>query len=287
MKERGNWYAGFETVSNFRMYYRDWRPTKEGAGVPVVALHGSLTQGGMWCATAEGTGRYRFVCPDQRGFGLSADPGKDDSAADFARDVIELVNVLRIDRFAVMGHSFAGAIALRVAAAEPDRVAAVVLVDPTVSTRKANRENLSAAQSRPESFASLKEAEDFFRKTEEGAWPGIPLKRFVRDVMIREENGGPCRMPVQKERLIRLRNFQASEQNDFLPFRLTEKVKCPVSIFRGGQSSRFAEGDARRLARAFRKGASLVNCAKSGHFPTVSETDRVARELRKFLGGVT
>ena len=100
MKGRGIWYSGFETVSGFRMFYRDWRPAREEAEFPVFALHGSLTQSGMWCATAEGLGRFRFVCPDQRGFGLSADPGEGNSAADFACDVIELANVLRIERFA-------------------------------------------------------------------------------------------------------------------------------------------------------------------------------------------
>jgi len=41
-----------------------------------------------------------------------------------------------IDRFTVMGHSFVGAIALKVAEMEPGRVAGVVLVDPTVPIAK-------------------------------------------------------------------------------------------------------------------------------------------------------
>ena len=41
----------------------------------MLALHGSLTQSGMWIALAEGAGTIRMLCPDQRGFGGTASRG--------------------------------------------------------------------------------------------------------------------------------------------------------------------------------------------------------------------
>ena len=75
MRSKGGWYAGFETVSNFQLFFRDWRPAKNSPFLPVIALHGSLIQSGMWNATAEGAVSIRMICPDQRGFGRSDDPG--------------------------------------------------------------------------------------------------------------------------------------------------------------------------------------------------------------------
>jgi hypothetical protein len=43
MCTKGSWRSGFEDISNYRMYYRDWRLMAGGAGLPVVALHGSLS----------------------------------------------------------------------------------------------------------------------------------------------------------------------------------------------------------------------------------------------------
>ncbi len=279
----GSWRTGFETVSDFRMFYRDWRPAGGESRPPVVALHGSLTQSAMWIAAAEGVAGARFICPDQRGYGLSEDPGGGDAAADFARDAVGLANVLRLDRFTVMGHSFACAIALEVARVDAGRVAAAVLVDPTVRDAGERRRNLEVSAERPGRFASLKEAARFFRESEEGEWPPAQLARFVRDVMVREGEGRSFRMPFAKERLLRLRAFQASSGSDYDPLAKAGSVECPVLIIRGGLSRRFSAEAERRLRGAFPNGARAVLCPRSGHFPTVSEGKLFQGELRKFL----
>src|SRR4051812_32552489 len=67
------WHTDDLTHRGFRQFYREWRPGDD-ASQPVMALHGSLTQSGMWNVIAEGLGSVRMLCPDQRGFGRSEDP---------------------------------------------------------------------------------------------------------------------------------------------------------------------------------------------------------------------
>ena len=66
----GAWRTGHNEVRGFRQFYREWQPATESA-LPVLALHGSLTQSGMWIALAEDMRSVRMLCPDQRGFGES------------------------------------------------------------------------------------------------------------------------------------------------------------------------------------------------------------------------
>jgi pimeloyl-ACP methyl ester carboxylesterase len=283
MKVRGSWRAGLETIANYRMYYREWLPAGGGTTLPVIALHGSLSQSGMWVASAESIARARIICPDQRGYGRSEDPGWGDAAAEFSQDAIRLADALFIDRFTVMGHSFACAIALHVAMLEPDRVAGVVLVDPTVRNQKGARANLDQMSERPERFENHQEAQQFWKETEEGSWPSKNLARFVNDVMVSTEDGAPCRMPFEIERLIRLRAYQASDASDYQPLSLAKKVKSPVLIYRGGASRRFSEEAEERLTGAFSKKPEVVVCPKAGHFPPVQEAGLFEKSLVKFL----
>jgi pimeloyl-ACP methyl ester carboxylesterase len=278
----GAWRTAHSTVSGFHQFFRNWQPGTESQ-FPVLALHGSLTQSGMWCALAERARSIRMLCPDLRGFGLSEDPGGD-ACADFARDVQALTRDLLPARFAVMGHSFACSIALELARMEPARVAAVVLVDPVVRLGPP-APGSGAPAPRPESFASLEEAERHFLETEEGEWPREALKRFAADVMI--PDSGSWRFPYTQERLRRLRAFTASATSDYDLFVKAKSVHCPVLVFRGGMSKRFPAAAEAPFLRAFSAPASCVLCPKSGHFPTATETQIVEDALKKFPTAIT
>lgn len=287
MRTKGGWYAGFERVSNFRMAFREWRPAGRNAFLPVIALHGSLSQGGMWRATAEGAGTIRMICPDQRGYGRTDDPGAGDAAADFARDVIGLADALLLDRFVVMGHSFAASIALAAASVRPERIAGTVLVDPAMPENPAAADaGLAAAGERPVTFKNLAQAQKFIAENEEGPWPPALTKRFLSDVLLCDGANGVCRVPYERSRFLRLREFQASPASDYDPVSWAGATECPSLVFRGGQSRRFSVESERRLMRALPEKSRAVVCEKSGHFPTVSQPSVVQGALKEFLTGL-
>ena len=281
--EIGFWRTDYHTVNGFSHFYRDWQP-REKSSLPVLALHGSLTQSGMWVAPAEAAGTVHMLCPDQRGFGRSEDPGSD-SCAEFASDALALAQYLLPERYVIMAHSFACSIALAAAHGAASNVAAVVLVDPVVHV------GMSAAPAAPsppppEKFDTLEDAGRHFRNTEEGEWTDEALRRFVQDIMMREGESGPWRFPYTPVRLQRLRAFTASPESDYDLFAKAKALRCPILIFRGGMSKRFPPAAEQPFLQAFASKPKLVVCPTSGHFPSATEPRIVIAELKHFLNTV-
>ena len=278
------WRTDFHTINGFSQFCRDWQPRDE-PWLPVLALHGSLTQSGMWTAPAKAAGSIRMLCPDQRGFGLSEDPGGD-SCAEFASDALALAQTLLPERYVVMGHSFACSITLEAARMAAGHVAAVVLVDPVVRVGAPSAAPPARSTPSPETFATLEEAGRHFRDTEEGKWTDDALGRLVQDIMMRDSESGPWRFPYAPARLRRLRAFTASPASDYNLFAKAKAVRCPVLVFRGGMSKRFPPAAEQAFLDAFASKPKIVVCPKSGHLPTATEPDIVIEELKRFLDGV-
>ncbi|MBI2713597.1 MAG: alpha/beta hydrolase [Rhizobiales bacterium] len=277
------WRTDFHTSNGFKQFYRDWQPRDELC-LPVLALHGSLTQSGMWIAPAEAAGSIRMLCPDQRGFGLSNDPGGD-SCGEFASDALALAQNLLPERYVVMGHSFACSITLEAARMAAEHVAAVVLVDPVVPVGKPSAAPATPSIPLPKTFATIEEAEHHFRDTEEGKWTDEALRRFVRDIMMRDNESGPWRFPYALVRLRRLRAFTASPASDYNLLAKAKAMCCPVLVFRGGMSKRFPLAAEQPFLEAFALKPKVVVCPNSGHFPTATETNIFVEELKHFLEG--
>lgn len=278
------WRTGSRMADGFRQFWRDWQPREERT-LPVLALHGSLTQSGMWIAPAEAARSIRMLCPDQRGFGLSEDPGGDSCAA-FASDALALARDRLPARYVLMAHSFACSIALEAARLAPGDVAAVVLMDPVVRVGAVPAAPAAPSPPPPENFATLEDAERHFRDTEEGAWTDAALRRFVQDIMLRHGESGPWRFSYTAARLRRLRAFTASPASDYDLFAKAKAVACPVLAFRGGVSNRFPAVAERPFLEAFASKPRLVLCPASGHFPSATEPDIVIDALKHFLEGV-
>lgn len=104
-----------------------------GAGPTVLMLHGSgpgTTGSGAWAATAQALGEsWHVVAPDQAGFGRTPVPaGSRGGLRLWTEQAAGLIDALGVERYAVVGHSMGGAVALALAAARPERVTHVVAV---------------------------------------------------------------------------------------------------------------------------------------------------------------
>lgn len=106
-----------------------------GRGTPVLLLHGAATSSYLWHAVARDLAtRHRSVMPDLVGLGRSERPH---AAALYrldaqARRLAGLLDALELDQVAVAGHELGGAVAVQLTALVPDRISALVLVDPLV-----------------------------------------------------------------------------------------------------------------------------------------------------------
>jgi pimeloyl-ACP methyl ester carboxylesterase len=104
-----------------------------GKGDPVVLIHGSgpgVTSYANWRlvlpALAE---NFRVLAPDMVGFGFSERPANVEYGVQtWADQVVGLMDTLDLQKAHLVGNSFGGAIALRVATQHPDRVGKLVLM---------------------------------------------------------------------------------------------------------------------------------------------------------------
>jgi len=103
-----------------------WRA--DAAGLPLLAVHGITATHRSWRPVADALDA-RVIAPDLRGRGRSnALPGPF-TLRDHADDLARLLDALGVERALVAGHSMGAFVTVRFAAAHPDRVAGVVLVD--------------------------------------------------------------------------------------------------------------------------------------------------------------
>ncbi|MDR3404195.1 MAG: alpha/beta hydrolase [Chthoniobacter sp.] len=106
--------------------------TVQGTGQPVILIHGLYASGQMnWGAPGiidDLAQHYRVIALDCRGHGQSDKPtGDADYGIKMVDDVVRLMDHLQLPSANIVGYSMGGMIALKLAAAHPDRVRSVVL----------------------------------------------------------------------------------------------------------------------------------------------------------------
>lgn len=107
--------------------YHDGGPRE---GPVVVLLHGLASSAETWdmAAVALAARGVRVIVPDLLGHGRSDKPAGKYTLDDFAGSLEAFFDALSLTHVTLGGHSLGGAIAVRTAAAHPDRVARLVLV---------------------------------------------------------------------------------------------------------------------------------------------------------------
>ena len=113
-------------------YYRFWGPDE---GRTYVLVHGLQVEGSAtWTETARGISRsgVRVLTVDLRGFGRSSRAGEAEqfTLAAQAELLARMVNELGVRDAVVVGHGWGGAVALRMAAEQPQLVERVAVLYP-------------------------------------------------------------------------------------------------------------------------------------------------------------
>jgi pimeloyl-ACP methyl ester carboxylesterase len=158
------------TCHGFNIHYTAWGD----ASLPVViAWHGLARTGRDFDPLAEQLcPRYRVICPDTIGRGLSqwSNAPKDDySFATYARITLDLMNALDIAQAHWIGTSMGGALGLVCAAALElpafkGRIRSLVLNDIAPEISVAAVERIKAYAGQPPAFDTVPELEAFFRQ---------------------------------------------------------------------------------------------------------------------------
>jgi proline iminopeptidase len=215
----------------------------------------------------------RVILVDQRGHGRS-----DDAAAEtltmeqLAADVVALAAALGLDDFAVLGHSFGGSVALRVAIEHPGAPAALVLSSATASrTSLPSREERLAGVA-PEVRERMDRAQDV------RTW----FEAYLAVCFADERD--PRLPEYVRRRAPMVMREDTAEQLDArheLADRLTE-VRAATLVLHGRRDRITPLPLGEQLARGI-PDAELVVFERSGHFAFVEEQDAYLAAVRRFL----
>ncbi len=267
----------FLTLSGMQVHVRDEGPRSDS--VPVVLVHGtsaSLHTWDGWAASLRDS--HRVIRFDLPGFGLTGPSPEQDYTLDaYTRLTLRLLDSLGVSRFAIAGNSLGGEVAWHVAAAAPDRVAALILVDavgyPIVS------------QTVPIGFRMA--------RTQGLAWLFTRiLPRSVVESSVRSVYGDPSR--VTDSLVTRYYELTLREGNrGSLPRRFAQSrdgadsaaiatLRVPTLIMWGGRDGLIPPDHAGRFARDI-PGSRISLFPELGHVPHEEDPVRTAAAARAFL----
>ncbi len=178
----GSWQVLRSTMPHMNANGIDLYYEVHGEGVPILGIHGSPSSALLWVnAARELADRGRCIIYDRRGFFRSQRPEPFETVdlTDHVDDAAALLDALSATPAIVIGRSTGGEIALALAHRFPDKVKALVLLEPAVFTvdpqaaawaDRLRRKVLQAAAENPSSAA-----EAVFREALGGqAWESFP-----------------------------------------------------------------------------------------------------------------
>ena len=144
-----------------------------GRGTPVLLLHGLASTRHIWDLVVPGLAGLPVLALDQRGHGDSDRPDGPYDGGTVVADALTALDAVGLSRVVVAGHSWGAWTALRLAAAAPSRVLAVVCVDggtlrmrDLATTREQVREQLTP----PRTALPLDQLREHLRSGPLGPW---------------------------------------------------------------------------------------------------------------------
>ncbi len=103
---------------------------RAGAGTPTLLLHGWGASSDLFATTMRGLGDgFDLIAPDFPGFGATEPPPAPWGVGKYMEWTLALMDWLGVERANLVGHSFGGRVAIKLAALHPERVARLTLTD--------------------------------------------------------------------------------------------------------------------------------------------------------------
>jgi pimeloyl-ACP methyl ester carboxylesterase len=261
----------FTAADGARIAYRD-----EGAGTPLVLLHGLMAHGGFFRAQADLASSFRVITIDLRGHGASARPGESPTVEQIASDVSALAESLDLNGAIGVGWSLGATILWHVLSGPAaHRFAGAVVVDMTARVRNDEEWDLGLS---PEACEARSIAiRDDFKTFAANAGHAIfaqPVAADQRDVadwasteFARNDAGAIGSVWAS---LVR-QDVRA----------LLEKIEHPTLIVHGARSQLYGDDTADHLVEALPQ-ARAVRFDRSGHAPHLEEPLLFNQILRDF-----
>lgn len=228
-------YRNTANLNNIDMFYFDTKTE----GPTVLCLHGRYGRAETWYDFINRYGKqYRIIAPDQRGHGLSSKPITEYTTEELAEDIIELLNLLKINSVILVGHSMGGAVAGYLAAVYPKYIKAVAILDKSAAGPETNKLPVDKSQLSdpltkdwPLPFATLNEAMNFIKQSVNS---NLEYQYFMNSLV--ETVQGYQMMFSPKAMAINIAHYEGW-------FQLLPNIKCLVLLIRANSHEAVLDED--------------------------------------------
>lgn len=251
----------------------DMELARQGRGRKVIFLHGICdswySHHGVLLALPDG---IEAIVPSQRGHGGSGKPAENYAMADFAADIIALMDRLDIERAPVVGHSMGSLIGQELALRHPERVAALVLNSSATTADNAVLRGLRDEARRLGDPIDRGFVAEFQAGTcAKSLGPGMDLERAIDESM---------KMPahVWAAAFEGLTSYRPAEP----ALETLAAIACPTLIIWGDKDEIFRRPEQDRLLAGI-PGSRLSVYEGAGHGLHWEEPQRFAGEVCAFL----
>lgn len=249
----------------------------QGAGDPVVLIHGIPTWGYLWHALLPELAKsHRVLIPDLPGFGYSDKSDRFDRSIGWQAQVIDAwMDRLGIERAGVIGHDIGGGVALRLATLFPQRVERLCVMNTVCYDSWPIEAMLQFGH--PDSWRKLsaKAAAALLGQALKQGSACAPPEGLVDGLL------SPYRTEAGKLSLVR----NAAALNTNLTTELTlllPRVSAPALVLWGEEDVWQQVKYGERLAWDI-PDAQLIRIPDARHFVMVDQPEEVAGQLKVFL----
>ncbi|HMA89909.1 MAG TPA: alpha/beta hydrolase [Burkholderiales bacterium] len=264
------------------IHYTEWGADRSEA---VIAWHGLARTGrDMDDIAAHLAARYRVICPDTLGRGLSewsAAPQKEYCLAFYARLAVSLVEQLRLERCHWLGTSMGGALGIHLAAgALKGRIRRLVLNDIGPKLGEAAVERIRAYAGNPPQFARMSELEQYFRTVYKPyGWLSDDQWRRLAETSARRTAEGKVTPHYDPNMVMQF----VHHPHDYDLWEAWDAIDVPTLCLRGERSDLLLADTADEMRKRGPR-AVVVTIAGCGHAPALNVPDQFAL-VERFLGG--
>jgi esterase len=248
--------SGRLDIGGLSFHYVDWG----GSGTPLLMLHGLSGHARTWDHTAAAlSDRYRVLALDQRGHGDS-DWAPRYGFGPMSDDVLAFLDALQLGEVTLMGLSMGGLVSFVFAAAHPDRVCRLLVLDIGPEVAPAGARNIAAVLAARDVFGSEDEAFALARAANPRPADEM-LRHRVRHALRPLPDGT---LTFKFDKALRGRPGALWDLTPDQLWAAWRSVRCPVLLVRGQESDILAAETAQRML-AENPQAELVSVPDSGH----------------------
>ena len=272
--------SNYITCEGRELHYTEWGAQHAEA---VIAWHGLARTGRDMDDIAEHLSqRYRVICPDTIGRGLSEwspEPATEYCLAFYAKLATSLVNQLGLDKFHWLGTSMGGAIGLRAAATSlRGRLQRLVLNDMGPEIAQAATDRIRSYAGSPAAFATVSELETYFRTIYKPyGWLSDAQWRRLTETSVRRLPDG--RVTPHYDPLMTMQFTHHAD--DYAQWDAWDSLDIPVLCLRGETSDLLLADTAEQMRQRGPR-AVVATIAGCGHAPALNTPEQFALIERFF-----